>query len=1017
MRLRTIRAGRGVTVAAAVLAAALTGALTGGVAVHAVPSPAGVARLAAGTGTTPATTPTDGTADGARTALARFGAAPTAALHGQVGAPAGTTVVSVRFRPGVRAASVAAAAPLALGRRAATAVTRSVAPRTNAATYSVPSADTDAFLTAMRTRGDVLDASPEVFAQYDTMPNDPLFYTSLSTDRDQFTYYKDINVASGWSYRGSAAVKIAVVDSGIDVGHPDLAAKIAAGDRWNTVSNTSNVTDRVGHGTFVAGIAGASTNNGVGIAGVGWTAKLMAVKVADANGGLALTDIAEGIRWAVDHGAKVVNLSLGATSGSAALADAVAYTQAQGAIVVASAGNSGQEGNPKTYPAAYPGVISVGATDARGHRAWFSEHGSWVSIGAPGIRVISTTVRAGSTFWPAGPYGRGDGTSFAAPMVAGAAALVWERAPASTAAQVKDAVLGGASGYAGLGLGAGGLSVSRAMSTIVPTTAPTITAPASGATVTDQVNLVATSHVFGSKIMWFLDGVAIPSWSSSDSPLAWDPRGWPQGTHTLEARNCTGALACAASGTSVPVTIAMPATSISSPADGDTVGGAVTFAGGSSDPYSRYAVYEGTTRLTAVGSLEANFTGHDGPHAVELVACDPTGTRCDGVRSPVVHLTAASADVTAGPVTNPSFSPDGNGVKDSTSLEYTTAGTQTVSTSVVRDEDGVVVRTFPTQSLAAGTHTLTWDGSLDAGVAGTTRTPHTLRVETTDGSGRTGLVTGKATPDATPPAFTISTNAATSFYPVVDGYKDTFTPPLSVSETSTFVLLVKNASGATVRTVQRTLTRRDSTISWDGKDAGGTLAPAGTYTWTVRATDPAGNTYGSRARTVDLLRTKLTNRTATVTKAGTGAYGVNAGPACARVTTTGSSYARGVWLRNGCAKGGSGSSAVFYHLTMPAATRYTGWTIRTTGRSHSAPVDLSAGLFSTQTNSYDLTYPVVRVPRGATSTRSLRLGRITTGGHGRTVDLVVLVSNARLAPLTDWDLKSVSVTVSYQVLA
>ena len=932
----------------------------------------------------------------------------------------GDRVVAVRFTRGTKASAVAAALPLAAATKTFRASTRSVAPRANAATYRVPAATADAFLAAMKGRPDVADAAYEVFASYDTVPNDPLFLTTSTADRDQASYLGKVSIGSAWNYRGTAAVKVAVVDSGIDVGHPDLSAKVAVGDRWNTVSNTANVTDTVGHGTFVAGIAGASTNNGIGIAGVGWTAKLMAVKVADAKGGLALTDIAEGIRWAADHGAKVINLSLGAPTGSTALADAVAYAQAQDALVVASAGNSAQQGNPKMYPAAYPGVVAVGATDALGHRAWFSEHGSWVTVAAPGIRIRSTTVRAGSDFWPAGSYNFGDGTSFAAPIIAGAAALVWERAPGATAADVRSAVVASGTGYANLGLGTGQVDVAKAMQSIVPSVAPTITSPAPGTTITGPVGLLATRNMSATQVRWFLDGDPIPG-SSTTAPLVWDPRGWPQGAHTLEARNCTARACRSFGGDTIPVTIDVPAPTITSPLDGDTVGGNVAVLTTGDFFGAGMAIFDGATRLgiSRVGTdaPEVNFTGRDGAHALQAVWCDATGTHCDGSRSAVVNVTAASADISGGTVSEAAFTPNGDGVRDTTSITYTTGSPQTVTVTVTRAADHHVVRTFPAQSVGAGTHTTVWDGLDDLGqFAGTGG--FTIRVLSTDGAGHPGMAQGVTKVDLTAPGVTVFSTVEHTFYPVVDGIKDTFRPPYESGETTTVDFVAKNAAGTTVRTLHETLpAAHRGTLAWDGTNDAGTLLPAGTYSWTLTATDSAGNSTTSTARLLDLRHEKLTTRTATVTKAGTGAYAVNAGPACAQVTTSGSSYANGLWLKNTCAKGSSGAPAAFFHLTVPSALRYTGWTVRTTGRSHSAPVDVVAGIFSTETDDYDMTYPWVRVPAGATTTRTLTLGRITTGGHGRIADVVVFLPSTRLAPLTDWDLKQVSVTVSYQVLA
>lgn len=1011
--LRTIRTGRGAARTAAVLsAAAAVGGGGGATTAQAAPArPAAVAAApfpAATTGI--AATPIGSPRDDAPT---------TAGQRAPV--PAGSRVVTVRFKPGTRTAAVAGAVPLAAGARAARVASRSVAPRTNAATYTVDATDADGFLAGLRARSDVADARYETFAHYDALPNDPLFRTASTTDRDQFPYLASVSIGPGWDLRGSNPVKIAIIDSGMDVGHPDLASKVDPADRWNTFSQTANVTDTMGHGTFVAGIAGAATGNGIGIAGVGWDARLMAVKVADPSGGLALTDIAEGIVWAVDHGAKVLNISLGSTTGSPALASAVAYAQAQGAVVVASAGNAAQEGNPVIYPAAYPGVIAVGATDGGRFRAWFSEHGPWVTMAAPGVRIVSTTVRAGSTFWPAGSYNIGNGTSFAAPIVAGTAALVWSRSADATGAQVRAAVVksGGAS-FKGFGLGSGEVNVGQAMGLLPPAVAPTIVSPSPGQSVSSLFILESTTNVPAARTHYYIDGEPVHGFTQDGSALVADTREWPPGPHTIEARNCSSTDVCPSTpGPSVDVTFADSPAQIDTPADGDTVSGEITITtSGSPGPV---AIYEGTTRLALESSpfgTRVNLTGHDGTHHLEAVLCDTAGTRCDGARSAVTTIVSASADVTAGPVTQPVFTPNGDGVRDTTSMDYTTAGTQHVTVSVVRAADQAPVRTFPGQDLPAGTRTVTWDGRDDAGLA-VDDGRYTIRVDTVDAGGRAGLVTGSTVIDVTRPTFAFSALPATAFYPVVDGYQDTFRPQVLASEASVLTFVVRNAAGTVRRTLTKSVAGAGTTsLTWDGKDDAGRALPSGAYSWTVRATDPAGLTFSSRARDITLSPQRLTTRYKTVTYSGGAAWGVNSGPACAKVTATGSSYASGVWLKNTCAKGSTGTSALHFRTRVPGAKKYLAWRLKTTGRSHSAPVDVYGGLMNGFTNTYDISGPDVRVPSGATTTRTLDLGRVSeAGSRGTTFDVAVFVQNWRLAPLTDWDLKSVSVTVAYQVLA
>jgi subtilisin family serine protease len=248
-------------------------------------------------------------------------------------------------------------------------------------------------------------------------------------------------------------VTIAVVDTGADVAAPDIAAK--APSTWNTRTGSADVRDPNGHGTFVASIAAGSVTNGDGIAGAGGDAGLMIVKSVGDGGSFSDVDEAAGITYAIDHGARIVNLSVGGPSTTRTERGAVRYAIDHGALVVASVGNEYGAGNPVEYPAALlqpvgsNGVggagLAVTASTVDGHRASFANTGSWVSIAAPGERVFGAisqpssplafprTPLAGSK---AGLYGYGSGTSFAAPQVSGAAALVWAANPALRAQEV-----------------------------------------------------------------------------------------------------------------------------------------------------------------------------------------------------------------------------------------------------------------------------------------------------------------------------------------------------------------------------------------------------------------------------------------------------------------------------------------------------------------------------------------------------------------------------------------------------
>ncbi len=249
------------------------------------------------------------------------------------------------------------------------------------------------------------------------VPNDT--HWALQSD-----YLSPLRVEAAWDVTTGAGVTIAVVDTGVDLDHPDLAGRLVPG--YDFVNDDATPQDDNGHGTLVAGTAAATGNNGVGVSGVAPAATIMPVKVLDADGGGNDVDISAGITWAADHGADVVNLSLAGPGNSAMLAAAVAYARSVGVVVVAATGNAGVD--IPYYPAASPGVVSVGATGDDGSAAWFSNRGAYVDVAAPGLAVVSTALDD--------TYDDASGTSLAAPIVAGIAALVRAHEPGLTEAAV-----------------------------------------------------------------------------------------------------------------------------------------------------------------------------------------------------------------------------------------------------------------------------------------------------------------------------------------------------------------------------------------------------------------------------------------------------------------------------------------------------------------------------------------------------------------------------------------------------
>ena len=260
-----------------------------------------------------------------------------------------------------------------------------------------------------------------------SQPNDP-YFTSLGYS----WVYKRTALAAAWSQTlGDPGTVIAVVDSGVDPTAPDLRGALLPG--YDVFDQRPDTPDSLGHGTEVASLAAARTNNGLGIAGACGRCSILPVRVTDDGGAAPVRTIAAGIVWAADHGARVINVSLVVPQPADVLGSAVAYAERKGALVVAAAGNDGL-GAP-AYPAAYPGVISVEAATSTDAPYRFSNHGGAVTLSAPGCAVAATL---------GGNYAPACGTSVSAPLVAGAAGLLAASYPAASADQIASALEQGA---------------------------------------------------------------------------------------------------------------------------------------------------------------------------------------------------------------------------------------------------------------------------------------------------------------------------------------------------------------------------------------------------------------------------------------------------------------------------------------------------------------------------------------------------------------------------------------------
>lgn len=224
-------------------------------------------------------------------------------------------------------------------------------------------------------------------------------------------------------------IKVAVLDTGVDYTHPDLKNRVLKSKGYNFVDNNSDTMDDNGHGTHVSGIIAANANDNIGIAGIDGTldVKIIPIKVLDSNGEGDVNDIVKGIKYAADNGADIINLSFGANEKSKSIAEAISYAKSKGAFVVAAAGNDNEDSD--NISPAGDGAFTVAAMSYNYKKASFSDYGNCIKVSAPGVEILST-VPGGYEAW--------DGTSMAAPVATGIAAMVKAEDPNLSPSQIED---------------------------------------------------------------------------------------------------------------------------------------------------------------------------------------------------------------------------------------------------------------------------------------------------------------------------------------------------------------------------------------------------------------------------------------------------------------------------------------------------------------------------------------------------------------------------------------------------
>lgn len=431
-----------------------------------------------------------------------------------------------------------------------------------------PQANALAVAEALRKNRNLKFAEVDAAFSPDFYPNDPRYPVQWHLPK--------VGASAAWDSAQGNGIVIAILDSGVDLTHPDLQQQLVPG--WNFFDNNDDVSDVAGHGTTVAGVAGAAANNSTGVASMSFGARIMPMRITDAAGSGYSSLIASALVTAADNGAKVANISFLGVSYSSTVDSAAQYMRSKGGVVVTSSGNTGvlRSDPPRSS------LTVVAATDSSDAKASFSSWGDYVDIAAPGVS-ISTTTRGGG-------YGSASGTSASAPVVAGVYALMMSAKPGLSPATLDSIVFStaqdlGSAGwdqYYGNGRVNAQAAVSKALQasggdSVPPSVA--ITSPTGGSAMgLVPVDVNATDDIGVTRVELYANNALVASDTTSPYGFSLDSSKYT-GTVTLEARAYDAA---GNTGNSAAVSLSVsndkqpPTVSILSPSSGSTVSGTIT---------------------------------------------------------------------------------------------------------------------------------------------------------------------------------------------------------------------------------------------------------------------------------------------------------------------------------------------------------------------------------------------------------------------------------------------------------
>ena len=454
-------------------------------------------------------------------------------------------------------------------------------------------------------------------------------------------HLQTINAPIAWNSSVGAGVTVAILDSGIDPTHPDLVGQLVPG--WNFYDNNSNTADVYGHGTLVAGVVAALGNNGIGVAGVAWGAKLMPVRVTDTSGIGTLSAFANGLTYAADHGARIANLSFPVQSSSSTQA-AAQYFVNKGGVVFNSAGNYGAlDSTPASNS-----LVSVSATANTDVLASWSSYGPYVDLSAPGVGIWTTSLGGG--------YSAVSGTSFSSPLSAGVAALMMSANPSLPPSQIvslleSTAVDLGTPGY-DYDYGYGRVNAAAAVTAAAQATAVDVQPPSvaitspTGGTVSGivPINVTASDNVGVTRVDLLVSGTLLASDISAPYAFSWDSTALAGSSASLVAR-AYDAAGNATSSTPVVLTVAgtvappppdttAPTVTITSPGNGSTVSGVVSISAKAGDNVgvASLSLYVDGAMVSTGNSASVSYKWNtrkaaSGTHTISATAKDAAGNQ------------------------------------------------------------------------------------------------------------------------------------------------------------------------------------------------------------------------------------------------------------------------------------------------------------------------------------------------------------------------------------------------------